>query len=236
MSLTASPSAPPPATDEPRVYRILLVDAHRILRQALRVLLADDREFVVVGETGRAAEALELIRSLHPDVVVTDFELPDGGGSSLIERMRASCPGIAVLVLTALRARGSAAAARKAGARGFLHKDRGREELSAALREVTAGRWYCPEAPLAAPARGRRDLHRSSSDRASYLTERQRQVLRSLALGHSTREIARVLGVSVRAVHKQRERLRLTLQLDSTAALTRFAVREGLIAGHAAGY
>ena len=74
----------------------------------------------------------------------------------------------------------------------------------------------------------------SSSTQATYLTERQRQVLRSVALGYSTREIAQMLGVSMKAVHKQRERLRIALQLSSTAALTRFAVREGLVQESAA--
>lgn len=236
MALTASRSAASPATDEPRTYRILLVDGHRIFRHALRVLLSEEREFAVVGEAGRAEEALELIGSLRPDVAVTDFDLPDGGGGNLIERMRANCPGIAVLVLTALRARGSAAAARKAGARGFLHKDRGRDELSAALREVIAGRWYCSEVPQGTPTRTRRAVRSSSSERATYLTERQRQVLRSLALGYTTREIAHALGVSVKAVHRQRERLRLTLHLNNTAALTRFALREGFVEEHSASY
>jgi two-component system NarL family response regulator len=131
-------------------------------------------------------------------------------------------------VLTALRARGAAAAARKAGALGYVLKDQGRAELSSALREVAAGRWYCSDVPAAMSGALRR-AGSSSSTQATYLTERQRQVLRSVALGHSAREIAGMLGVSVKAVHKQRERLRFALQLNSTAALTRFAVREGLV-------
>src|SRR6266513_10166 len=130
------------------------------------------------------------------------------------------------------RARDVAAAVRKAGALGYLLKEHGREELMLALREVTAGRWYrslIPEAGARAAARD--DRYRN--DRAAYLTERQRQVLRSVALGYRTREIAQMLGVSVRAVHRQRERLRLALHLNSTAELTRFAVREGITAGAA---
>ena len=115
---------------------------------------------------------------------------------------------------------------RKAGALGYLLKEHGREELLRALREVTAGRWYraiVPEMSARTAARERRHL----GNRAAYLTERQRQVLRSVALGYRTREIAQMLGLSVRAVHRQRERLRLALRLNSTAELTRFAVREG---------
>jgi DNA-binding NarL/FixJ family response regulator len=236
MTLTASSSADSPGTEQAGAVRILLVDAQRIFRQALRTLLSAQSELVVVGDAGRAGEALELIASLRPDVVITDLQLPDGGGGEFIERIGAAFPGVAVLVLTALRARGAAAAARKAGARGYLLKEQGSEELLQALGEVIAGRWYCVQPADAAPKRNRREAQDSLSHRAAYLSDRQRQVLRSLALGHSTREIARVLGVSVRAVHRQRERLRLTLQLNSTAALTRFAVSEGFVEEHPAGF
>lgn len=236
MTLTASSSADSPGADPTPAVRILLVDAQRIFRQALRTLLAMHNDLAVVGEAGSAGEALELIASLRPDVVITDLQLPGGGGGEFIERIGAGCPGVTVLVLTALRARGAATAARRAGARGYLHKEEGREELAAALREVIAGRWYCSELTHAAPARNRRNEQGSLTQRAAYLTDRQRQVLRSLALGHSTREIARGLGVSVRAIHRHRERLRLTLQLNSTAALTRFALSEGFVEEHPAGF
>ena len=228
MTLTASPDSGTPAADERRAFRVVLVDGHCIFRQALRILLAADKDFAVVGEAGRAGEALELIGSLQADLVLTDLQLPDGSGVQFIEQVRTRFPKVAILVLTALRARGAAAAARKAGALGYVLKDQGRAELSSALREVAAGRWYCSDVPAATSGALRR-AGSSSSTQATYLTERQRQVLRSVALGHSAREIAGMLGVSVKAVHKQRERLRFALQLNSTAALTRFAVREGLV-------
>jgi DNA-binding NarL/FixJ family response regulator len=228
MTLTAFPGSGTPAADEQRAFRVVLVDGHCIFRQALRILLAADKDFAVVGEAGRAGEALELIGSLQADLVLTDLHLPDGSGVQFIEQVRTRFPKVAILVLTALRARGAAAAARKAGALGYVLKDQGRAELSSALREVAAGRWYCSDVPAAMSGALRR-AGSSSSTQATYLTERQRQVLRSVALGHSAREIAGMLGVSVKAVHKQRERLRFALQLNSTAALTRFAVREGLV-------
>lgn len=228
MTLTVSPGAPAPVLVDQHTFRIVLVDAHCIFRQALRSLLASQGGFEVVGEAGRAGEALELIGTLQPDLLLTDLHLPDESGTRFIEQVHARFPKLAILVLTALRARGAAAAARKAGALGYLLKDQGRDELSAALREVVAGRWYSAEIP-AGTRRARGTEASSSSARAAYLTDRQRQVLRSVALGHSTREIASALGVSVRAVHKQRERLRISLQLNSTAALTRFASREGLL-------
>jgi DNA-binding NarL/FixJ family response regulator len=143
----------------------------------------------------------------------------------LIPQLRARCPQAAFVVLTALQARDHVAAARKAGALGYLPKQRGRAELLTAIRKVLTGRRYRSGLPRS--ARRRSDGGGRSAGDAALLTERQRQVLRSLALGHRARDIAATLGVSVRAVYKQRERLRETLQLNSTAALTRFAAYEG---------
>jgi two-component system NarL family response regulator len=228
MTLIASPRTPIAASDERRACRIVVVDNQRILRQALRILLAAEDEFTVIGDAGQGAEALELIGALRPDVVVTDLHVTEGSGVQIIEQIHARFPKVAILVLTALRAHDVVAAVRKAGALGYVLKDRGSGELLSALREVAAGRWYRSVASAGRAARARTDEASHSSGRAAYLTERQRQVLRAVALGYRAREIAQMLGVSVRAVHKQRERLRDALQLNSTAALTRFALREGI--------
>lgn len=218
MTLVTTPDTATSVADTPGVYRLLLVDAQQIYRQAIRMLFAAEREFCVVGESGQAQDALHLIDALKPDVVITEVQLPQDNGIALIQQIHASYPHVGILVLTAACARDVVAAARKAGAQGYLLKDRSRGELLTALRQVATGRAY--RSPVSrAP---------SASGRAAHLTARQREVLGSLALGHSTREIARMLGVSVPAVHKQRERLRHSLQLHSTAALTRFAVCEGL--------
>jgi DNA-binding NarL/FixJ family response regulator len=230
MTLIASPGTANSGSHKRRACRIVVVDSQRILRHALRSLLATEHEFAVVGDAGQGSEALELIGALRPDVVVTDLHVTEGSGVQLIEQIHARFPKVAILVLTALRAHNVVAAVRKAGALGYVLKDRGRGELLSALREVAAGRWYRSIAPAAAASRARAWMDEGGclSTRAAYLTERQRQVLRWVALGYRAREIAQMLGVSVRAVHKQRERLRDALQLNSTAALTRFAEREGL--------
>jgi DNA-binding NarL/FixJ family response regulator len=228
MTLIASPRTTTSGSQKRRACRIVVVDSQRILRQALGILLAAEHEFAVVGDAGPGSEALELIGTLQPDVVVTDLHVTEGSGVQLIEQIHARFPKVAILVLTALRAHNVVAAVRKAGALGYVLKDRGRGELLKALREVAAGRWYRSIAPAAAASRAWMDEGGCLSTRAAYLTERQRQVLRWVALGYRAREIAQMLGVSVRAVHKQRERLRDALQLHSTAALTRFAEREGL--------
>ena len=235
MTSIASPRTITASSRQRRACRIVVIDDQRILRQALPLLLAAEQEFAVVGDAGQGSEALELIGALRPDVVVTDLHMTEGSGVQLIEQIHARFPKVAILVLTAARAHDVVAAVRKAGALGYVLKDRGRGELLSALREVAAGRWYRSIIPPGSAARVAIDAGSSLSTRAAYLTERQRQVLRWVALGYRAREIAQKLGVSVRAVHKQRERLRDALQLSSTAALTRFAAREGLTQESAAG-
>jgi DNA-binding NarL/FixJ family response regulator len=205
---------------------VVLIDGQRLFRQALSALLTGQGEYTVVGETGRPDEALELIATHEPALVITELQLSGGSGLELISEIHTRFPKVAILVLTTVRARAVAATIRRAGALGYLLKDCACGELRAALRDVACGRWHRSQI---APARTMRAplTDPSGSTRAAYLTERQRLILRSVARGHPTREIAQMLGVSVRAVHQQRERLRATLQLNSTAELTRFAVREG---------
>jgi two-component system, NarL family, response regulator YdfI len=205
--------------------RILLVDGHRLFREALGTLLAREREFSVVGEAADGAEALELITALQPNVVITDLHAGLGSSVRHLEELHARFPEVAVLVLTAFRAHDVAARVRRAGALGYLLKERGLKELLTALREVAAGRGY--RSDESGVARPRVLPEQGTCAGIVDLTERQRQVLRSLALGYRTRETARMLGVSVKAVHKQRERIREALRLESVAALTRFAAREG---------
>jgi DNA-binding NarL/FixJ family response regulator len=213
-------------SEELRTTRVVLVDGQRLFRQALCAVLTKEGAYTVVGETDQAAEALNLVAALQPAVVITELQLSGGSGVQLIEQIHARFPTVAILVLTTLRAHDVPATIRRAGALGYLLKDCGWNEMRTALREVACGRWY---RSLSVAARTGRVplLDRNLSTRAAYLTERQRQILRSLARGHPTREIAHKLGVSVRAVAQHRERLRATLQLNSTAELTRFAVREG---------
>jgi len=228
---SVEPLGAPAATHGGQAARILLADPHCIVRQGVRALLESEGEFSVVGEAAGAGEALALVDQLQPDAVITELHLGDGSGLQLIEQTHARFPQIAILVLTAFRARDRVASARRAGARGYLMKSRGRRELVAALRTARSGRWYRSNEVEGHPRRAtpNPDDGNYASSRVAFLTSRQLQVLRLLALGYPTRKIAEMMGVSVQAVHRLRERLLNSLRLRGTAALTRFAVREGLI-------
>ena len=229
MSLNALTSSEFPATAAGRVQRIILVERHRLVREAVRFMVDATAEFKVIGEAADAAEALPLIDSLQPDVVLTDFPLPDRAGIRFIEEFRSRLPGLQILVLTALPGRESAVVAMKMGARGYLLKNCNSRELLAAMRSVAAGRPYLCKSLSDPKTQSSGCEGRGRGIVATNLTERQRLVLRSVALGHSNREIAQMLGVSIQAIQKHRERLRDALDLHGTAALTRYALRTGLV-------
>jgi DNA-binding NarL/FixJ family response regulator len=230
MTLNDSTGSDSVVIDARRMHRILLIDAHRILREAVRLLVDASDEFEVVGEAGGATEALQLIDSLQPDVVLTDLSLPDRAGTQFIAEFHSRLPQLEILVLTALQTREHVAAALKAGARGYILKNCGREELFAAIREIAAGRQHLCKSleDSEPPARVRKERKRAGMP-TTNITERQRQVVRSVALGYRNKDIAQRLGVSESAIRKHRERLSDALELRGTAALTLYAVREGLV-------
>jgi DNA-binding NarL/FixJ family response regulator len=211
-----------------RTWRVLLVDEHRLLREVVRVIVDASDGFEVVGEAVNAAQALERIETLQPDLVITDLALPDSNGVKFIRAFLALRPQAAILVLTAVQDEERASVALKMGARGYILKNSGRVELLTALREVAAGRRYLGKSLSASPRRVR--VGRGSSpDAVQNLTDRQLELLRSVASGCRNKDIALRLGVSVKAVQHQRERLSNLLNLRGAAALTLYAARTGLL-------
>jgi len=217
------------AAQTTRTCRVLLIDGHRILREAVRSIIDASEGFQVVGEAAGATQALQLIESLQPDLVLTDLPLPDRSGVKFIAEFLLRRPQAAVLVLSAVRDKERANGAMKAGARGYLRKDCGRAELLAALREVSAGRRYVCESFSAPRRRSAREEPEIGGNPTTDLSERQLEVLRSVALGYRNKDIAQRLSVSVKAVQKHRARLSNLLNLHGTAALTLYAVRTGLV-------
>ena len=205
--------------------RILLVDDHAVLRSGLRLLLEREEGLEPVGEAGTAEDAVRSLPRLRPDVVVIDIEMPGIGGIDGTERIKERAPEARVLVLSMHDRPQDVRRAFDAGADGYLPKAAADEDLVRAIRAVASGERYVHPslgAALAAPA--------ASAGPIDELTEREREVLRLLALGHTNQEIAEQLIVSVRTVESHRAHVMAKLRVTTRAGLVRAALDAGLLA------
>jgi DNA-binding NarL/FixJ family response regulator len=210
--------------------KILLVDDHRILRQGLRSLLTVERDFDLVGEAEDGRSAVDMAHRLAPHVVVMDIGLPGLNGIEATRQIIDLQPSVRVIALSAYADRRLIAEVLKAGASGYLLKESAFEELSEAIRTTAARRVYL--SPKIASELVD-DYVRMSKEPApsvfESLSPREREVLQLISEGHSTKEVARVLKVSVKTVETHRRQLMNKLNLFSVAELTRYAIREGLV-------
>ena len=217
-----------PAAQTPT--RILLIDDHRLLRDGLRALLARHHEFRVTGEAGDGASALRAVRSQPFDIVLLDVHLPDMNGIEVARRILAVFPEIKVIVLSSDHSHDCVHEALLAGVSGYILKDNATDDLLRALHTVVAGQLYlCPEVSTDIVASYRSGLLPNVAPPQPLLSERELQVLKLLADGLRTKEIADNLGIGAKSVETYRARLMEKLKLGSVAELTRYAIREGLV-------
>ena len=208
--------------------RVLLVDDHAVVRSGLRLLLDAQDDIETVGEAGDAREAVFELRSAEPDVVVMDIGL--GGGKSGIEAtsdLLKEAPAVKVLMLSMQDDPRYVREAFAAGASGYVLKEAADNELVKAVREVAAGGRYVD------PALGARiaaaDAEAARTAEADPLSDREREVLRLLVLGHTNQEIAKTLFISVRTAETHRAHIMQKLRLTTRAELVRYAMQQGLL-------
>lgn len=209
--------------------RVMLVDDHQIVRDGLRSLLAKQSDMEVIAEADNGRAAVQAAAELRPDVVVMDVGMPDLNGVEATLRVLEAVPNARVVALSMHSDRRFVEGMLAAGASGYVLKDAAFEDLVAAIRTVAQGGTYlCPSVAgivVAHYVRGRAD---ASARKAVALTPREREVLQLLAEGHSTKQIAARLAVSIKTVETHRSRLMEKLGLHSVAELTKYALREGL--------
>lgn len=207
--------------------RILIVDDHAVVRSGLRRVLEAEPDLDVVGEAGDAQRAMFEALETNPDIVLMDVVMPGTSGIEAIPDLLARVPTTTVLVLSMQDDPHYVREAFAAGASGYVLKEAADVELVAAVREVAAGGRYVH------PALGARlvaaDVEERKRAADDPLSEREREVLRLLALGHTNQEIAKLLYISVRTAETHRAHVMQKLGLGSRAELVRYAIGEGML-------
>jgi len=212
------------------MIRIILVDDHTMVREALHVVLEQDSSMQVVAEAGDGDTALQIAEKLMPDVVVMDVALPDMSGIETTRRLLAKHPRIKVLVLSTYLDRHIVQQMLDAGASGYIAKSTAGTELKQGIRTVFEGRNYlCSQ--VAAMVAGSRPGSRSAPERQCNqpLSQRELQVATLLAEGKTAPDIAARLNISPSTVEVHRRNLMKKLDLHSVVDLTKYAIRTGLI-------
>jgi two-component system NarL family response regulator len=208
--------------------KVLLVEDHRMVREALRDVLTQVADIEVTAEAGDAREALEQIRLIAPDVIVLDIGLPDLNGIEVATRLRELGSHAKVVALSAFSDKRFVTAMLRAGASAYVTKSAAGTELVRAIRAVAAGQGYFSPDIAGTLATEMRDSagHRE----APTPTRREREVLRLIAEGERSPAIAAQLHVSVATVEVHRRNLMRKLSLRTVADLTKYAIREGIVA------
>jgi DNA-binding NarL/FixJ family response regulator len=210
------------------LIKVLLADDHAIFRAGLRRLVEEAGDMKVVAEAADGREAIERVQHATPDVAVIDISMPGLDGLEVISQLSSSHPKLPILVLTMHEEEQYVVRTIVAGAKGYITKRSAPEQLVKAIRKVHAGGRYLTEEAaellalrLASGMRGRSPL--------DTLSNREIQVLRCLALGQTTREIAEIYHISIKTVDTYRSRLLQKLNLRNNAELTRFAIQNRLV-------
>jgi len=209
----------------PEPVRIVLADDHLVVRAGLRLLLDGEPGLEVVAEAGDIEAARRYVRGHHPDVLVLDLNMPGGSSLEAIPAIRAESPDTQIVVLTMQQEPAFAREALGGGALGYVLKEAADEELVEAVRRAAAGESYLN------PRLGARIASEPLPGPPDDLSEREVDVLRLIALGHTNAEIAQQLYLSVRTVETHRSHIQQKLRLSTRAELVGYALDRGLIAG-----
>jgi DNA-binding NarL/FixJ family response regulator len=219
----------------PRVrgrIRILVLDEPGIMRDGLCALLASSEEFEVIGSFAEVGEARRALANAAPEIMVVDLSHPRDVGHQIIAETKSRHPGVRVLVLTFRKDDNVIDAALRAGADGYVLKNDSRNDLFMALRNIASGRGYISPSICGRVVSGyvqARDPNRARATARGELTERERQIMRLIAAGQRTREMAQSLSLSPKTVEKHRANLMRKLGLRNASAVAAYAIANGYV-------
>jgi DNA-binding NarL/FixJ family response regulator len=208
--------------------RVLIADDHALIRAGIRALVERIEGVVVVAEAGKGKEAMDLIRQHEPNLVLLDITMPEGNGFDVLNYVTKECREVRVIVLTVHEAGEYAIRALREGAAGFLPKSAASAELEEAIQTVIRGEVYI------SPETSKKTLLEigkgvTKRELLATLSPRQREVLRLIAEGLTTKQIAQQLEISVKTVETHRAQLMERLDIHDVAGLVRYAILVGLI-------
>lgn len=212
---------------------ILVIDDHPLFREGLKALIARSAHFEVVGEAGTSADGLRQARELKPDLAVVDISLPDRSGLELTRELRSLLPQSRVMIVSMHSKIDYITEAFQAGATGYVVKESAADRLVQGLEAVSRGEYFIDSSLSQSVVRKLVEAppkeSRIQSQSYGKLTSREQQVMRMLAEGHSTKEVASALFISHKTVENHRANIMEKLDLHSTIELVRYAAKLGLI-------
>ena len=215
-----------PRCNLPEAKRIVIVDDHPLFRKGLEEMIHSEGTFAVCGEAGNAAEAMEVIRKLNPDLAIVDLSLPGANGIELIKNVRAEFAKLPILVLSMHDESLYALRALRAGAEGYVMKHEAMANVIQAIREVFNGRPYL--SPAMAAQVITKFAHRQDEgeiDAVERLSDRELEVLQLIGKGKDVREIAKLLHLSPKTVETHRSHIKDKLDLKNSREVARFALQ-----------
>jgi DNA-binding NarL/FixJ family response regulator len=216
----------------PPKITLILAEDHAIVRQGLCALLNADEHFLILGEARTGREAVEMARTLQPDVILMDIAMPVLNGLEATRQILAAHPAARVLILSAHSDDVYVERMTEAGVAGFIEKQTSAEVLAKAIREIAGGRTYFSPSisrRMAQDSNQPRDRDGRRRDHASRLTSREAEVLQLVAEGSANKQVAAALGISIKTVEKHRQHTMDKLNIHETAGLTRYAMAHGII-------
>jgi len=209
------------------VIRVLLVDDHQLVRRGLAQLIHDTPGMEVAGEAGDGKDALDVLRSTQPDVVVLDLSMPGRGGLDVLQELRTQSPGSRVIILTMYPEEQYAIRSFREGAAAYLTKASAPEELIQAIRTVAAGKRYITPSVADRLATWLEDGDQRLPHES--LSSRELQVLMRIGAGKEVKEVAGELNLSIKTVSTYRSRILQKMNLATNAQLIRYAIQHRLV-------
>jgi len=209
--------------------KIFIADDHKIIREGLRALIEKQKDIEIVGEAENGEEVVKMAKTISPDIIIMDISMPKLSGIAATQQILKANPKIKIICLSMYSDKSYVADMLKAGAAAYILKDCAFDELINAINAVIANRIYLSPGISNNPAEDYKNiLHYNDLSIYSILTKRQFQVLKLIAEGNNTKEIANKLGISTKTVETFRKQIMEKLKINSIAKLTKYAIREGI--------